>query len=349
MCGGKKTRGQDHPPSRRSQQAREGRLQEAAEGHLFQPWHGQRDQEHKNRHHPTRTLNQHCQRGTAHGFGRFPSNNLTHQRRSRGHTHHHQPHREEIDERRGGWRHAKPDWAQVRWENPGDSRQQHDLQRQTQHQPQGVHFQLRHWIRGLDRSYQALTQKSQEASSRQTRRILRLVIDWWCSALPGWAYHQAERPCRTTTATAPIRMPSNTVMTILDEIVSETRGTLESALDRDAARGRSRWRCPVHPLVDPSSGRPGPLPRHRRVQAKIPLRGRNPPRDPPPKRWSRPTRLLGAAAISCLTNQTYFGGTLEDLKAVKASVEIPVLRKDFVVDRRQLLEARGAQEPTRSC
>ena len=50
----------------------------------------------------------------------------------------------------------------------------------------------------------------------------------------------------------------------------------------------------------------------------------------------------GAAAISCLTNQTYFGGTLEDLKAVKASVEIPVLRKDFVVDRRQLLEARGA-------
>ena len=47
-------------------------------------------------------------------------------------------------------------------EKPGDSRQQDQLQRQTEHQPQGVHFQLRHWIRGLDRRHQALAQKSQE-------------------------------------------------------------------------------------------------------------------------------------------------------------------------------------------
>ena len=49
----------------------------------------------------------------------------------------------------------------------------------------------------------------------------------------------------------------------------------------------------------------------------------------------------GAAAISCLTNQTYFGGTLEDLKAMSLSGD-PCAPKDFVVDRRQLLIGGGA-------
>lgn len=47
----------------------------------------------------------------------------------------------------------------------------------------------------------------------------------------------------------------------------------------------------------------------------------------------------GAAAISVLTDEEFFGGSLEDLKRVKASVELPVLRKDFVVDASQIHEA----------
>src|SRR4051794_38363080 len=39
----------------------------------------------------------------------------------------------------------------------------------------------------------------------------------------------------------------------------------------------------------------------------------------------------GAAAISVLTEQRRFGGTLDDLDRVRAAVEVPVLRKDFVV------------------
>ncbi|MEV0846786.1 indole-3-glycerol phosphate synthase TrpC [Streptomyces sp. NPDC049954] len=49
----------------------------------------------------------------------------------------------------------------------------------------------------------------------------------------------------------------------------------------------------------------------------------------------------GAAAISVLTEQRRFGGSLADLEAVRAKVDIPVLRKDFIVTSYQLWEARA--------
>lgn len=49
----------------------------------------------------------------------------------------------------------------------------------------------------------------------------------------------------------------------------------------------------------------------------------------------------GAAAISVLTERHRFNGTLDDLRAVREAVGIPVLRKDFVVDPYQVLEARA--------
>ncbi|MDP9444681.1 MAG: indole-3-glycerol phosphate synthase TrpC, partial [Actinomycetota bacterium] len=50
----------------------------------------------------------------------------------------------------------------------------------------------------------------------------------------------------------------------------------------------------------------------------------------------------GAAAISVLTEQRRFGGTLDDLCAVRAAVPTPLLRKDFLVTPYQLWEARAA-------
>jgi indole-3-glycerol phosphate synthase len=61
-----------------------------------------------------------------------------------------------------------------------------------------------------------------------------------------------------------------------------------------------------------------------------------------PVRIARIYETHGAAAISVLTDVDYFQGSLSYLTAVRAAVGLPVLRKDFVLDRYQLLEARAA-------
>ena len=50
----------------------------------------------------------------------------------------------------------------------------------------------------------------------------------------------------------------------------------------------------------------------------------------------------GASAISVLTEQRRFGGSLDDLRDVRSAVDIPVLRKDFIAEPYQVFEARAA-------
>ncbi|MDQ8045056.1 MAG: indole-3-glycerol phosphate synthase TrpC [Solirubrobacteraceae bacterium] len=49
--------------------------------------------------------------------------------------------------------------------------------------------------------------------------------------------------------------------------------------------------------------------------------------------------LGGAACISVLTDEAHFGGRLEDLKVARAAIDLPVIRKDFIVDPYQVVES----------
>jgi indole-3-glycerol phosphate synthase len=59
-------------------------------------------------------------------------------------------------------------------------------------------------------------------------------------------------------------------------------------------------------------------------------------------RYARACVAGGAAAVSVLTDPDHFDGSLDDLRDVAGGVGVPVLRKDFLLDELQLLEARAA-------
>lgn len=61
-----------------------------------------------------------------------------------------------------------------------------------------------------------------------------------------------------------------------------------------------------------------------------------------PDRIACEYEVAGAAAVSVLTEPAFFDGDLRDLTAVRAAVALPLLRKDFIVSRYQVLEARAA-------
>jgi indole-3-glycerol phosphate synthase len=61
-----------------------------------------------------------------------------------------------------------------------------------------------------------------------------------------------------------------------------------------------------------------------------------------PVQIARQYSSAGAAAISVLTEEDYFGGSLDQLAAVRGSTDLPLLRKDFIFDEYQVYEAAAA-------
>jgi indole-3-glycerol phosphate synthase len=58
-----------------------------------------------------------------------------------------------------------------------------------------------------------------------------------------------------------------------------------------------------------------------------------------PVRVAREDEAAGAACLSVLTDVAFFQGSLEHLRQVRAAVALPLLRKDFIIDERQILES----------
>jgi indole-3-glycerol phosphate synthase len=65
-------------------------------------------------------------------------------------------------------------------------------------------------------------------------------------------------------------------------------------------------------------------------------------RDAEPAIIARAYESAGAAAVSVLTEEDYFGGSLDDLRTVRKTVSLPILRKDFVFDEYQVYESAAA-------
>ncbi|GAB4007466.1 indole-3-glycerol phosphate synthase TrpC [Nocardioides ultimimeridianus] len=130
-------------------------------------------------------------------------------------------------------------------------------------------------------------------------------------------------------------------MSVLDAIVA---GVREDLAVREAALPLAELRARLADAPAPRD----PMPHFRgpgssvisEVKRKSPSKGALAD-IPDPAALAQEYAAGGAAAISVLTEQRRFGGSLEDLRAVRAAVDTPVLRKDFIVTEYQLVEARA--------
>ncbi len=130
-------------------------------------------------------------------------------------------------------------------------------------------------------------------------------------------------------------------MSVLDDIVAGVRDDL-ARRQADVPEAELRAR-----LLDLPPAR-DPMPAFRQPGSSViaEVKRRSPSKGdladiPDPAALAASYGRGGAAAISVLTEGRRFGGSLDDLDAVRAAVETPLLRKDFVVETYQLLEARA--------
>lgn len=128
-------------------------------------------------------------------------------------------------------------------------------------------------------------------------------------------------------------------MPVLDAILEATRATLPDLRRRTAALERDALARPV-PFDFEAALRGDRVALIAEVKRRSPSAGAiNEGLDP--VALAEAYARGGASAISVLTDGPFFGGSLDDLAAVTATVSRPALRKDFILDEVQLLEARA--------
>jgi indole-3-glycerol phosphate synthase len=132
-------------------------------------------------------------------------------------------------------------------------------------------------------------------------------------------------------------------MSILDTIVEQKRrevavlpqGAVSVARLKAAMEERGGTRDFMAALRSPRAGRVALI---AEVKKASPSAGVIRP-DFDPVRIARAYEAAGASCLSVLTDEKFFQGSLEFLKQIRAAVGLPLLRKDFIIDERQVLEA----------
>ncbi len=135
------------------------------------------------------------------------------------------------------------------------------------------------------------------------------------------------------------------MMSILDEILAHKRIEVASSSQArpiDAVRARALVRPPARSFAARLKAPPGgPARLIAEIKRKSPSAGTMATITDPVD-LARTYVANGAVAISVLTDARHFGGSLDDLSAVRAAVSVPVLRKDFLFTEYQVWEARAA-------
>jgi indole-3-glycerol phosphate synthase len=132
-------------------------------------------------------------------------------------------------------------------------------------------------------------------------------------------------------------------MFILDDIVAHKRHEIEAA---KSARPESEVHTAAESAPPPRKffealAAPGPIKLIAEVKKASPSAGVI-RADFEPVQIARTYEQHGATCISVLTDEKFFQGSLDYLRRIRATVGLPVLRKDFILDKYQLYEARAA-------
>jgi indole-3-glycerol phosphate synthase len=132
-------------------------------------------------------------------------------------------------------------------------------------------------------------------------------------------------------------------MTILDEIVTEKKAEVARLPSRLIAAGDLRDALLEHGerrdfLAALRKPRHGDIALIAEVKKASPSAGVI-CKDFDPVRIAKEYEAAGASCLSVLTDEKFFQGSLEHLRQIRAAVKLPLLRKDFMIDERQLLEA----------
>ena len=130
-------------------------------------------------------------------------------------------------------------------------------------------------------------------------------------------------------------------MSVLDEILDGVRADLA---EREAQTPLADLKSRVEKVPDPRD--PMPALRAGAVSVIAEVKRRSPSKGQlativDPAALATDYEAAGAVAVSVLTEKRRFGGSLADLDAVRMAVDVPVLRKDFVVSPYQVFEARA--------